>query len=45
MSLPSVDSSHQPGNPQEDAQHALHCLCLVSEPTLYFSDNISSLQP
>ena len=21
---------------QKDAQHALHCLCLVSEPTLYF---------
>ena len=28
------------------AQHALHCLCLVSEPTIfYFSINVSLPQP
>ena len=44
--LPSVDPSHPPENPQESLQHALHCLCLVSEPTiLYFSANVSLLQP
>ena len=26
--LSSIDSSHQPKNPQKNAQHALHCLCL-----------------
>ena len=31
---------------RKNAQHALHHLCLVSEPTiLYFSANVSSLQP
>ena len=44
--LPNVDPSHPQGNPQENAQHALHYLCLVSEPTiLYFYANVSSLQP
>ena len=31
--LPSI--SHQPRNPQENA-HALHCLFLVSEPTILY---------
>ena len=44
--LPTVDSSHQPENPQKNGQHALHSLCLVSEPTiLYFSTNVSLPQP
>ena len=41
----SVDSSHLPRNPQENAQHALHHLFLVSEPTLYFSANVNLPQP
>ena len=33
-----------PENPQDNAQHALHCLCLVSEP-IYIFANVSLLQP
>ena len=43
---PSIDSSHQAGNPQKNGQHALHCLCLESESTiLYFSTDVSLPQP
>ena len=45
-SLPSINSSLQPRNPQKNAHHALHHLCLVSEPTiLYLSANVSLPQP
>ena len=38
--------TNQKTHRKKPRKHALHCLCLVSEPTiLYFSTNVSLLQP
>ena len=38
LNHPYKATQHQSqSSTREDAQHGLHCLCLVSEPTLYFS--------
>ena len=47
LNLPRTESTqHQPqSSTREEAQHALHCLCLENKSTLKFFTNVSLPQP